>query len=489
MATTSDDELEYLRTGFDPNTLTMPLLRQALMMHDISYSSSAKKGELVDIFNAKLRSKARSILSARAKIRRTSAGIESVSSSQTESVDEEDNDQILDLPEPVLETRSRRTTRSTRASTAESAADMTPRQSVKRRTTRTPAQSASVSVEPESKRSGSYMSAGRMAPERNDKDFETPRQTVAIESPFSDDNPFQSGSSPMAEDEVRRKSTGRKSEGAKSTSRRRKTDEPMIKQETEDGLVTNSKTFSIPARSLHRPAVKQEEDDMIAAGEEFTPEEQEALVQESDGQRDRTVASVRRRKAKKQNGALRTAPYAILATLAAAYVVWWRKEKIEVGYCGIGKAPTTLQQMQVPEFFDFLQPKCEPCPQHAYCYTDMEAKCEKNFIVRHHPLSLNGLLPLVPTCEPDGEKARKVKAVADRAVEELRERRANFECGELAEDNGKKATTVEIPEPSLKAIVSARRRKTMSDEEFEDLWQDAVGEIKGREEVTADAEG
>ena len=489
MATTSDDELDYLRAGFDPNTLTMPRLRQALMMHDISYNSSAKKGELVDVFNARLRPKAKRILSARAKIRRTSAGIESVSNSQEESVDEENDDEVLDLPEPIMETRSRRTTRSTRASTAESATDVTPQQTVKRRATRTPAHSESVSVEPESKRPGSRMSSDRMVSEGNDKDFTTPRQNVSTESPFSNDNPFQSGSSPAAEDEVRRKSTGRKSEGAKSTSRRRRTDEPIIKQETEDGLVTNSKTINIPARSLRRPVIKQEEDDVVAAGEEFTPEESQALVQEPDSQRDRTAAKVRRKKAKKQNSALRTAPYAILATLAAAYVVWWRKEKIEVGYCGIGKAPITLQEMQVLEFLDFLQPKCEPCPQHAYCYNDMEAKCEKNFVLRHHPLALNGLLPLVPTCEADGEKARKVKAVADRAVEELRERRANFECGELMEDNGKKATTVEIPEPSLKAIVSAKRRKAMSDGEFEDLWQDAIGEIKGREEVTADAEG
>lgn len=493
MGSILDDELDYLQVDFDPNTLTIPRLRQALMTHDVPYNSSAKKTELIEVFNTKLRPKAKRILNTRARIRRTSLGIESVPSSQSENVDRGEEDEIPDLPELPIGTRSRKSTRSTRASTVE---DPTPRQtSARRRTTRTPAE-YSVSLEPEPIRPPARVSRRSATSEPIIEDFETPRRIASDKSPFSNENPFQSGSSPLAEndeeegeEEPRRKSTSRKTDAPKAPSRRRKTEQTMIKQEDEDNVFTSSRTFSIPTKSLNGSNVKQEHEDLVEAGEEFTPEEQQDLTQESEMQGGHAVARALRKKVKKQSSALKTAPYAILTTLMAAYAVWWRKEKVEVGYCGIGKPAITLQEMQIPEFLDFLQPKCEPCPQHAYCYSDMEAKCEKDFILFHHPLSLKGLIPLVPTCEPDGEKARKVKAVADRAIDELRERRAKFECGDLTEDNGQRATMAEMTESSLKAVVSSKRRRAMTDAEFEDLWNGAIGEIKGREEVTADTDG
>lgn len=87
-----------------------------------------------------------------------------------------------------------------------------------------------------------------------------------------------------------------------------------------------------------------------------------------------------------------------------------------------------------------------------------------------------------PTCEPDGEKVRRIKAVADRAVEELRERRAKFECGGK-EEGGEVVKTVEIGEEELKRRVGEKRRKGMGQAEFEELWAGAIGEIMGREEV------
>ena len=110
-------------------------------------------------------------------------------------------------------------------------------------------------------------------------------------------------------------------------------------------------------------------------------------------------------------------------------------------------------------------------------------------MLKPHPLSLGGLNPLPPTCEPDGEKVRRVKAVADKAVEELRERRVKWECGELDTEGKEEAPRPEIPEPELKQDVGNKRRKGMSEEEFESLWEGALGEIVGREEVVSATEG
>ena len=484
MATTSDDELDYLFPGFDPTSLTVPKLRSIFVSHDIPYSASAKKSQLVDIFNQKLAPRAKRILSAREKIRRTSTGIESVPSSQSTSATGEDDDSVPSLPEPIPEPRARRS-RSTRASTTETLEEPTPRAvNGRRRTTRTPVGRDTPATEPDTVRPTARTSRKSIAPPVVKVEGDTSRPLAANESPFSNDNPFQSGSSPLAHTERKRKSTSRRSDEAvrQSTSRRRKTDESTrIKVEGEGdgyGVTTTSSTYDVPVRSLtkSRKTVKKEEpaDNTIEAGEEFTEEEQQALIREGVVRGEVDILSRRRYGSigKKSSGALRIAPIAILSTFLAAYAVWWRKEKMEVGYCNVGKPPTTLKDMQVPDWLDILQPQCEPCPLHAYCY----------------PLSLGGLIPFTPTCEADGEKARKVKAVADRAVEELRERRAKFECGELTED-GKQVKTVEIAEPSLKAEVSSKRRRGMTDEEFEDLWVGAVGEITAREEVTSDQKG
>jgi hypothetical protein len=491
MATTSDDELEYLAPGFDPSTLTVPRLRSILVSHDISYSASAKKSQLIDIFNEKLVPRSRKLLKERAKVRRTSAGIETVPSSQ-ESTATADEDEVPSLP--VADTRSKRS-RSTRASTYESLEDPTPRKTPgRRRTTRTPAEVETPVAEPPTVGPSARSSRKSTAVlDVKNEDFETPKPKTLDESPFSNDNPFQSGSSPLVQTEKRRKSESRKTESSvrKSTSRRRKTEEPYIKQEDADdfGVPTSSKTVQLPVSSLRKSSVKKEPHATVEAGEEFTEEEQRALTREGDARNDLTTSRSRRRIRKaKQNNTLRHATTMILTVLLGIYAVWWRKEKIEVGFCGVGKPATTLANLQVPEWLDFLQPQCESCPQHAYCYYDMEVRCERGFVQRLHPLSLGGLIPLLPTCEPDGEQARKVQAVADRAVEELRDRRAKFECGELSED-GTKVKTVEIPESSLKATVSAKRRRTMTDEEFEDLWKGAIDEITNRDEVSKDNKG
>lgn len=88
-----------------------------------------------------------------------------------------------------------------------------------------------------------------------------------------------------------------------------------------------------------------------------------------------------------------------------------------------------------------------------------------------------------PTCEPDGEKARRVQAVADKAVEELRDRRAKFECGDLVDEEGHQQNSPAINEEELKATVSKKRSKRLNSDEFDDLWVAAIGEVTKREEV------
>jgi hypothetical protein len=231
----------------------------------------------------------------------------------------------------------------------------------------------------------------------------------------------------------------------------------------------------------------------VEPGEEFTPEAQMELVRERA--LDEQNAVVGRRLAKKPSkSTTSTGPiWVVLLTLLGGYATWYRQEKLAVGYCGVGREPYQIVSDKIPQLPDWAvvlaEPQCEPCPQHAYCYEQLKTKCEPDFVLKHHPLSLSGLIPLPPTCEPDGEKVRRIKVVADRAVEELRERRAKWECGDLVDEKGAPLPTVEIDADELKKEVSKKRRKGMSEAEFEELWAGALGEIEGREEVESSSDG
>lgn len=538
---------EHLLPAFNPNSVTAPRLRSILIQHNVRYSSSAKKPELVALFNEYVLPQAQQQLAARSRTKRSARGIVDVPSSRENSVagsvagEESDEIEVPSLHPPESVRRStrrstreptadseasyyfnatRRTTRrAARAETEESEApSFTP--SVARRSTRR----TTGSVEPDldltpvpreqqqrltSKRTSTkharaqeYEVDEQPPPSRRSRPSTANAPRVQHQedhsSPFTQDNPFQSGSpEPRAYDRDRRRSFGVDGkERRKSASSRRKTDYANVHQE-EDVTVPSSSTFEAPRLRRKKepsPVLEQESEseaevqaDDGDTGEDFTPEEQLELVRERAKNGEVDILPPRRNKVARQTpAALKTAPWAILVALLGGFATWWRQEKLEVGYCGVGRPSTSIAGMEIPEWaqpLEVLQPQCEPCPQHAYCYPKLHTTCDPDFVLRPHPLSFNGLVPLAPTCEPDGEKARKVKAVADRAVEELRERNAKFECGDLVDDTGKHAPGPEINEAELKLEMATKRRRGMSQGEFDDLWASAIGEITGRDEI------
>lgn len=507
MASTSDDEMAYLAPSFDPSTLTMPRLRAIFVSHDIPYPATANKAKLVDIFHQELVPRSRKILAARSRMKRTSKGITDVPSSQEGTVHGDDGDDGNDenaslMPPPaVSDTRRRPTRKSPRASSGDGTAEVP-------------------SGEPVSERKGSSKhprtSDGEGGPDAEKKrllvrktrksevmptmtieepDEPRPSRPSLAESAFSHENPFQSKSSPLTISENRRTSAGLTTDRRKSSSRRRRTDgamstESSTTKQKDRIVVPSSKTFEVPVvktRPRKAPAELSEEAvETVEAGEEFTPEELLELVRERAANGEADILPPRRKERVQQpSGVSRSVPWVIIMTLLSGYAAWWRNEKIRVGYCGLAQPSTTFANVEIPDWATILQPDCETCPQHAYCYANYEARCEPDFVLRSHPLSLGGLIPLPVICEPDGDKARKVKAVADKAVEELRERRAKWECGGLTDEDGAAASSVDVDEKALKADVTQKRRKGMSDAEFEDLWKGAIGEIVGRDEVAS----
>lgn len=479
-------EYWYFEPGVDSNKITVPELRSILLKHGVGYPSSAKKPQLVALFNESVAPQAAQVQRTHARTKRTTRGIVDVPSSSNSTVDEPDEDTLV-APTPV----TRRTARRMPRAATEDAEAAVPVTRAKTPSRAVPAKH-SRALEPEvDERPAARRTRKSIAPAYKEP---TPDPEAwhrsGPESPFTQDNPFQSGSSPAVPDTTSRDKNRRRTLGSdvkqrrKSDAHRRRTAEHSAEQYDQDIVVPSRPTFDVATSHIN-----DDEDDSTDVGEEFTPEEQLDLVREraKSGQVD--ILPPRRRKpSSKATGTLKAFSATLLLTTAAVFGGVWRQEKIEVGFCGIGRDATSLAGVDLPDWASDVLPQCEPCPPHAQCYRGLELTCDRDFIRKDHPLSLGGLFPLPPTCEPDTAKTRKVTAVANKVVEILREKRAQYECGE-PDAEGKPVETPDVAEEELKQTLAARTQKGMSDKEFSELFERAFPETVLRDEVveTTDA--
>lgn len=506
----SDTEVDYLQPDFEPSSVTIPRLRSILVSQNVPYPATAKKAQLVEIFNDTVAPRARKLLAQRQKAKRSSMGITNIDGSQGYSVANQD------MPPPQSARRRaaspRKATRSFNQSSEEpdhipAQPSLSPRKRQARSTSRQLAQSDTDTDShyegrrPTRKTSRQPELTPQPEVKREYSDDDTTvyeRQSAEPGNVFTSDNPFQSGSSPvpMVTPSNRRKTAGLDSTAKKPapSSTRRRTEGPREEEMHEPAGYSNS--VATPVRAVSRsktPVTPQPVFEEVEAGEEFTPDEQLALASEDALRARNSVVPARR---PKRSTNLTTPFWLLFSVMLVAYGAWYRQEKIAVGYCGAGRPAREVipRQLEYKDFkldvpgwaFQFAEPECEPCPPHAYCYADNSVRCDEGFILKPHPLSANGLIPLPPTCEADSEKLRRVKAVADKAVEELRERKAKFECGELVDEKGRQPENPMVAAEELKETVSEKRSKKLSKKEFDDLWVAALGEIEQREEVVVE---
>jgi Man1-Src1p-C-terminal domain/HeH/LEM domain len=471
-----EDDLSYLEPDFNPASLTVARLRNVLLTHGINYPSSAKKGDLVQIFTDELKPRARKILSAQKRIQRSSRGIEDAASSVASTLDA-DEDGAASQPSPVKRGRGR--PKKTEKAPEDDETDHTLVTPAAPSTAKKSRSRPAKSVERKSiQRTSSATTPSTL--KRDESDPTTWRQ-YGKDSPFSADNPFQSGGSspPQPPASIKRRKTDGHISGDEKKKRasasRRKTDKTSV--------VQHSNTV------VNVPISATTGSDQVEAGEEFEPSELAELELERRSG-NTAVVPVRRSSRGTGSGIVLPSIFSTLVAFLGVFGYFWAQEKFQVGYCGIGHPSDAISGIEIPEWADVLRPTCEPCPQHGICFHNLRIECEKDFILKQNPLSLGGILPFTPTCEPDGEKPKRVKVVADRVVEELREHKAQAECSGTDKE-GKPIESPEITEEELKEHLAAKRRKGMSDEEFDDLWNQGIREVEGREEVVTivDEEG
>ncbi|GAB0134479.1 hypothetical protein EsDP_00002848 [Epichloe bromicola] len=495
---------DYLQEGFDPRTVTVPRLRSILVTHNVDYPSTAKKSQLVELVNDHVLSQASKLRAQKLKAKRSSLGFINAGSA--------DDSNVWDEQEPRSRQSSSRRSLSPRKSSGKIKAEheeteanilRSPRKRNSRSASRQlshvddndgTASFASKSTRRTSRRIATPQIKSESEPEEETEDYpayadhsneysEAPGEDdddEHDETVFTDDNPFQSGGSspPPAATPSNRRQTLDQHVSKNAQSARRRT----------DGF---SDKLKKPRKSeIFSPKLRQRSPEFaLEPGEEFTVDEQLELEDAQKSGR-AVVTSRKSRKPARPTGIL-TPIFVLLMALLGAYGAWYRQEKLAVGYCGLGRPAKHLlpPEISVPDVLvSLIEPQCEPCPQNAYCYEGFAVRCVSGFLQRPHPLSLGGLVPLPPTCEPDSEQERRVQAVADKAVEELRERRAKYECGDLVDDAGHQEDSPAIAEAELKEAVSKRRNKRLSNEEFNDLWDKAIGKVTTRDEVEVQVE-
>ncbi|PHH67172.1 hypothetical protein CDD81_2941 [Ophiocordyceps australis] len=471
------DSDDYLEQGFDPRSVTVPRLRSILVTHNIDYPSTAKKPQLVQLVTDHVLPHAAKLRAQRAKAKRSSMGI--VNAGSTQDVKAWSDHDLLPPPP------SARRSQSPRKSSARGVAlDAEPEPLAAPRSVKRTARSASRQLPreadeapqaPKSTRRSLRSATPRIKVESEEDQSSTDQTQDSSdeESVFTNDNPFQSGTPP-----VPRMLTNRPQPASAQTVRRvsplARHQEPPVNRAT----ASRSLEGSLPRHTS--PTWGHE----LEPGEEFTPDQQlelERAARQGELPIPRNVSPGQTRQRNVKSPLI-----VLLLALLSSYAAWYRQEKISVGYCGIGKPAKSLfsPEISVPNFaLSWVQPQCETCPPHAYCFEDFSVSCESDFLLKPHPLSLGGLIPLPPSCEPDGEKARRVQAVANKAVEELRQRRADFECGARADGNGDQPISAAVSEEELKETVSKKRNKRLNSQEFDDLWASAIGDVKSRDEV------
>ncbi|KAL6157005.1 inner nuclear membrane protein enriched at telomere/subtelomere region [Exserohilum turcicum] len=476
-------EYWYYEDGVDANKITVPELRSILLRHGVTYPSSAKKPVLVGLFNDVVLPQKSQVQRAYARTKRSTRGIVDVPSSSASTVDTDDvEDETLVAPTPAT---GRRTLRRTGRSTTEEPDPPPPRAKTPSRTVpakHSRALEPEIDERPAARRTRKSATPAPKEPKEPSPEPEAWHRNDAT-SPFTQENPFQSGSSPAVPDAIlrdrRRRTTGySQHERRKSDVHRRRTVQPKTEQVDDGIMVPTRGTFDVAD-----PRVKQEENDTTDAGEEFTAEEQLELVRERAKAGEVDILPPRRRQKKaKATGTIKAMAGTLLLTAATAFAGVWRQEKINVGFCGMGREATALAGVEIPSWATPILPQCEPCPPHAQCYRGLNLRCDPDFIKKDHPLSLGGLLPLPATCEPDSAKTRKVNGIANRGVEILRQRKAQYECGE-PDSEGHPVESPEISEVDLKAQMAAQKSKSLTDQEFSDLFDRAFPELMMREEI------
>ncbi|RLV96614.1 Inner nuclear membrane protein SRC1 [Spathaspora sp. JA1] len=172
-----------------------------------------------------------------------------------------------------------------------------------------------------------------------------------------------------------------------------------------------------------------------------------------------------------------------LVVLSGLFGYWYMEQSFLVGYCGQEIYTETFQNSDNPilhhigKFLDeYAKPNCVPCPPHGRCFPNLELACYEDFI-EFKPWT-NFFIPGNKKCIPDTKKAEKLEIMMEVALDLIRSKNAQVQCGK-GRDDFESGISVQ----DLHDLLLAMKAPYITLEEFEELWERSVVELEKEPEI------
>lgn len=164
--------------------------------------------------------------------------------------------------------------------------------------------------------------------------------------------------------------------------------------------------------------------------------------------------------------------------------LWYREQRIRIGYCGHEKPmkslaiPSFPQTERVDSLLQAYRPSCLKCPEHGVCSSFMNVECEPGYELRSSILETYGIIPFSKYCVKDESKEKEVDELVWKVNEYLRKKNAKVECGE-----GENLFDSGETETKLYDIFSQSRPSWESQREFKEHWENVLEILKNKDEI------
>ena len=286
---------------------------------------------------------------------------------------------------------------------------------------------------------------------------------------------------------------GIKVEGYKKTSRNStvvSTDSIQLQKESSESIPkSKSDKESTPVKVLTAKPRLTPTNETASLSDEETDDETETELEEIVKESESSVENEAKKGPKKQKAHLRIVPlffsfltWIFLLSLGL-FGYWYREQLFLIGYCGHEINKTTFPNTENPVLQvigdyldDNFKPSCVPCPNHARCFSNLELGCFEDF-VEYVPWN-NFIFPTNKKCIPDSKKAEKLEIMIEVALDLLRTKNANRQCGksDSIEDAGIKLS-------DLHDLLLSMKAPYITTLEFEQLWNRSVVELEKEPDV------
>ncbi|KAG7932894.1 hypothetical protein KL934_003549 [Ogataea polymorpha] len=476
------DSVEYLDPDFDPHKVTVPRLRSILVDRKIDYPSSAKKAELIQLYEEYIRPNAAKWLEEYKNSIEKSVNIEeantpskrSAKSSRYSTPDKGSRKSLSPAPDQTVPQKR-------------GSEEATPKRKKLHRKKRSTEENG-VSDDAESP------TVSRIEEAKSSKSIKSP---LSLEK-FESESPVEEGDisdilarlvSPKKEEpknqivEMEMENTFEAVENVQVPSfldEMLAGPDRILDNESGDDERTIASATKMTQRELltnvdssdtevEEAEVKIQESEVREVVEIDGEQQTEAVEPETIKE---TVVVVDSKPVQK-----RRYKYALLLLPILSSLFFYRSMAVDVGFCGRegeirsvrSWMPTENQFLaqfasKADAFLEQIKPQCIPCPEHAICRYDSKLECKSGYTVSRPWQSLLGLIPRMEQCVYDEKRLEKIKLMTEFTLDILRRK------------NGKEMTLEELHN-FLKATKSA----DMVDEDFEEYWLRFVTEQISKE--------